>query len=204
MFMFAAPFGLGVGIWVFYAFQPYLLELFDDPNAFYLSGIAAAVFAIAQMIGGASVRWLRRHFTRRTGVIMVQVVLSSVAIVGVGLAELLDVPIGFWLAIALLAVVALGWALSGPVQQAYINEVIPSQQRATVLSFTSLMSSAGGVVSQPLLARVADVYSLGVGYVVAGVIYVIQLPFVFLVRRMGLDADSVVQTETVGSDDDLA
>ena len=59
MFMFGAPFAAGVSIWAFYAFQPYLLELFGDPNATYLAGIAAAVFAVAQMAGGASVKFVR-------------------------------------------------------------------------------------------------------------------------------------------------
>lgn len=204
MFMLAAPFGMGIGIWIFYAFQPYLLELFGDPDAFYLSGIAAALFAIAQMIGGASIKWVRRHFTKRTGIVLLQIVVSSIALFGVGAAELMEIPVGFWLAVALLAVVALGWALSGPVQQAYINEVIPSQQRATVLSFSSLMASAGGVVSQPALARVADVYSLGLGYAVAGVLYLAQFPFMWVVRGMGLDADNVLKPVDVVQDEDLA
>lgn len=195
MLMLAAPFGLGIGIWVFYAFQPYLLELFGDPDAVYLSGIAAALFAVAQMVGGASVNWVRRHLDSRSGILLVQVVVSSFALVGVGLSERLDVPMGFWVTIVLLSLVALGWAVSRPVQQAYINEVIPSQQRATVLSFHSLTSNAGGVVSQPALARVADVYSLGVGYVVAGAVTLIQLPFLWRVRRMGLPADRVSPPE---------
>ena len=66
-----------------------------------------------------------------------------------------------------------------------MNACIPSEQRATVLSFNSLMGSAGGVVAQPALGRVADVYSFGTAYVVAGVLYAIRLPFVVAVRRMG-------------------
>ena len=101
------------------------------------------------------------------------------------------------MAIGLLAIVALGWALSIPVQQALINAVIPSQQRATVLSFTSLMSSAGGVVSQPALGRVADVYSLGVAYIISGLLYLIQFPFVLAARRMRLPADDTATAEVV-------
>lgn len=192
MFMFGAPFAAGVGIWVFYAFQPYLLELFGDPDATYLAGIAAAVFAIAQMIGGASVRLVRRVASTRTGVLITEVVLGSLALVGVGLAEMLEIPVGFWIAIVLLTLTALLWALSGPMQQAYMNDCIPSEQRATVLSFASLMGSAGGVVAQPALGRVADVYSFGTGYLVAGLVYAIRLPFVIGVRRLGLPADTVV------------
>lgn len=201
LFMLSAPFAMGIGVWVFYAFQPYLLELFGDSEAYYLSGIAAAVFAIAQMIGGASVGWVRRHVTTRTGVIIGQIAFSALALVGVGAAQLLEIPLGFWVAIILLAVYAMGWALAGPIQQAFINGCIPSQQRATVLSFQSLMGSAGGVVSQPALGRVADVYSLGLGYAVAGVVTAVQLPFIWAVRRMGLAADTVAPIDVVAETD---
>lgn len=204
MFMFGAPFALGVTIWVFYAFQPYLLELFGDESAIYLSGIAAGVFAVAQIVGGSSIGLVRRFFASRTTVMSVEVVLSALAMVGVGLAAMLQIPIGFWVAIVLLTLVALLWAVSGPMQQAFMNEVIPSQQRATVLSFASLMGSAGGVVVQPALGRVADVYSLGTGYVVAGAIYAVRFPFVLAVRRMGLDADRIVHSDDFTAPSDLA
>jgi len=204
MFLLGAPFAMGVMIWVFYAFQPYLLQLFGDENAIYLSGIAAAIFAVAQMAGGASVNLVRRLVASRTGAIGMEVGIGAIALVGVGLAEQLSIPAGFWVAIFLLTVVSMLSAVSSPLQQAFINEVIPSGQRATVLSFSSLMGSAGGVVSQPALGRVADVWSLGIGYIVAGALYVIRLPFVLAVRRMDLPADRVKKVETIPVLDDLA
>jgi MFS family permease len=196
MFMLAAPFASGVGIWIFYAFQPYLLELFGDPNATYLAGIAAAVFAVAQMIGGSSVKMVRRFVTSRSSLIITSIVVGSLALIGVGLAERLEIPVGFWVAIALLALFSLLTAIAYPVQQAFMNGCIPSEQRATVLSFASLMGSAGGVVAQPALGRVADVFSYGIAYVVAGVVYVLSLPFIIAVRRMGLTADRVTGDES--------
>ncbi len=194
-FMFGAPFAVGAFIWVFYAFQPYLLALFGDQDAFYVAGLAAAAFAVAQMVGGSLVGLVRRFFRRRTTVIATSVGIGAVALVGVGLAELLEIPIGFWVAIVFLAVVTLSWAVSVPVRQAYMSEVIPSEQRATVLSFDSLMGNAGGVVAQPVLGRVADVYSLGIGYIVAGTLYMLRVPFVLAVRRLNLNADQIVPTE---------
>ena len=44
-------------------------------------------------------------------------------------------PIAFWFAATL------------PIRQAYLNGLIPSRQRATILSFDSLMASSGGVPS---------------------------------------------------------
>ena len=195
LLMLAAPFGSGVFIWIFYAFQPYLLELLGDPDAVYVAGIAAAVFAMAQIVGGASVGSMSRRFSTRTAVIAFNVSVASVGLIGVGLATYLQVPWGFWAAIILLALVAMLGAIATPMQQAYLNALIPSGQRATVLSFASLMGSAGGVVAQPVLGRAADVWSLGVGYLVSGAIYVIQLPFVLAARRMRLPADQTAGSE---------
>jgi MFS family permease len=189
LFMFAAPFADGVFIWIFYAFQPYLLELLGDPSAIYVAGIAAAVFAVAQMVGGASAGPVARRFKSRTTVLVVHIAVAGVGLVGVGLADRFPLPIGFWVALVILALIAMLDALARPMRQAYLNSVIPSGQRATVLSFTSLMGSAGGVVAQPALGRVADVWSLGIGYLVSGIIYLVQLPFVLAVRRLGLSAD---------------
>ena len=68
----------------------------------------------------------------------------------------------------LLVVWALVFAAEMPIRQAYLNDMIPSQQRATVLSFDSLMGSSGGVVIQPVLGKAADVYSYGTSFVFGG------------------------------------
>jgi MFS family permease len=86
LFMLAAPFASGIGIWVFYAFQPYLLELFGDPDAVYLSGVAAALFSVAQIIGGSLVGRIRKFFPTRTSLIATEVALGAVALVVTGVA----------------------------------------------------------------------------------------------------------------------
>ncbi len=188
-FMLGAPFSVGVFFWIYYAFQPYVLELFEREDLVFLAGLAAAVFALAQIVGGALVRRVRTLFRRRTSFIAGAVVAGSLGLAGVGLAELLPVPIGFWVAVALFGVVSLSEGMSTPVRQAYMSEVIPSEQRATVLSFDSLLGNSGGLVGQPLLGRVADVYSLGIGYLVSAALYLMRLPFVLGVRRLDLEAD---------------
>ena len=50
--MLAAPFSAGVGIYAFYAMQPYLLELYGDEQAYSVAGLAAAIVAGAQILGG--------------------------------------------------------------------------------------------------------------------------------------------------------
>ena len=54
--MLAAPFTGGVGIYGFYALQPYLLELYGDPGAYQIAGLVAAIVAGAQILGGLAPR----------------------------------------------------------------------------------------------------------------------------------------------------
>ena len=76
-----------------------------------------------------------------------------------------------------------------PIRQAYLNDMIPSQQRATVLSFDSLMGSSGGVVIQPVLGKAADATSYGTSFASAALFQLLAVPFLFRSRREGADAD---------------
>ena len=90
----------------------------------------------------------------------------------------------------LVAVWGIASALDDPVHRAYLNDMIPSKQRATVLSFDSLMGSAGGVVVQPVLGRVADVGGYGTSLIWSGAISAVAVPFVLLSRRERPPADT--------------
>jgi len=183
--MLAAPFTAGVGIFAFYAMQPYLLELYGDETAFGVAGIAAAIVAAAQIGGGLLVPVIRRFFARRTHALLFFGTMSTLAMVLVGLTN------SFYVAIAAIVIWALSFAAAGPMRQAYINELIPSEQRATVLSFDSLMGSTGGVVFQPALGRAADVWSYSTSYVVGAAIQVVAIPFYFASRAETAESDPI-------------
>lgn len=192
--MLAAPFTGGVGFYVFYAMQPYLLELFGDPTAYSIAGLAAAIVAGAQIVGGLSVPIARRFFTRRTNAIFLAVVMESVVLALLAIVGFNQASLGisaFYLAIGLLVLWALVFAISGPIRQAFLNGLIPSEQRATVLSFDSLMGSVGGAVAQPALGRVADVSGYAASYMVSAGINAMALPFVFLARRERAPSDPI-------------
>lgn len=190
--MLAAPFTVGVGFYAFYALQPYLLELFGDPDAYGIAGLAAAIVAGAQMIGGWSVRWVRRLFTRRTDAML------ALAVIGVAALVLLGVMPLFVVAVGLLVLWALASAIEEPLRRAFLNALIPSQQRATVLSFDSLIGSAGGVVIQPALGRVADLNGYAASYVVGGAVQALAIPFIILARRERAHSDPIfVEPDTV-------
>ena len=72
----------------------------------------------------------------------------------------------FWAVIGLTSLWGLLFAAAMPIRQSYLNGLIPSQQRATILSFDSLMDSTGGVWAQPALGRAADVWGYGPSYLI--------------------------------------
>ena len=76
--------------------------------------------------------------------------------------------------------------------------MIPSQQRATILSFDSLFSSAGGIVAQPALGRSADVYGYKTSYLLSAAASALALPFIVLARRAADPADREVAVPAAG------
>ena len=184
--MLAAPFSAGVGIYTFYALQPFLLELWGDPEAYSVAGLAAAIVAGAQIIGGFLAPRIRGLFRKRT----TPLILGT--FVTVAVLALLGTVDSFWVALGLLGAWAMVFAAEMPIQQAYLNDMIPSRQRATVLSFNSLMGNTGGVVIQPVLGRTADAYSYATSFVVGAGFQLLAAPFLLLSRRERSPADEAV------------
>jgi MFS family permease len=173
----------GVGIYVFYALQPYLLELVGDPDAYGIAGLVAAIVAGAQIVGGIAAPWIRRVFHRRTTALLMSTVVATLTL------ALMGVFASFWAVLGFVVVWALLFAAERPIRQTYLNGLIPSRQRATILSFDSLLSSSGGVVAQPALGRAADVWGYGASYVLSAGISAFALPFILLSRRQNERAD---------------
>jgi MFS family permease len=191
--MLEAFFTGGVGFYAFYALQPYLLELYGDPEAYQIAGLVAAIVAGAQILGGLAAPWIRRLFRRRTSALIATTIGSVAALVAIGITDVFVAAIGF------IVVWALLYAAELPIRQAYLNGLIPSEQRATILSFDSLVGSAGGVWSQPLLGRSADVWGYGASFVLSAGISVLAIPFLVLSRRQRAPADLRVASSPTDS-----
>jgi len=173
--------------WGFYAWQPYFLELLGQ-NLPWVAGVIAALISVATIIGNSIVEWLTRYCGKRTTLLLWAAGVQTVAIVGVGLVD------SFWMAVALYLVAMGTLGVWGPVRQAYIHQVTPSAQRATVISFDSLVSSVGSVLGQTGLGRLAQVQDIAAGYVTGGLTTVLVLPVIVLLRRRNETADLIIGT----------
>ncbi|HSW48426.1 MAG TPA: hypothetical protein VLG67_05100, partial [Candidatus Saccharimonadales bacterium] len=76
-----------------------------------------------------------------------------------------------------------------------LNGLIPSEQRATVLSFDSMLGSTGGVVIQPTLGKAADIWGYSTSYLFASIIQAGSLPFIYLAQREKAK-DDIIETKS--------
>ena len=183
--MLAGPFTAGVSVYGFYAAQPYLLQLYGHADAYWIAGLSAGIVAGAQIAGGASASYVARLVRDRILILIGAIVASGAVIAVLGLVA------SFWAALVLLMMWATMFAAMTPVRQAYLNSHIPSEQRATVLSFDNLLGSAGGVVIQPGLGRSADLWGYGPTYVLSAGLQLLALPFLGRARRTGKSVETM-------------
>jgi MFS family permease len=184
--MIAGVFSAGVPIYAFYAMQPYLLELYGRQD-YTIAGLAAALTAAMQIAGAFAVPWARKVFRRRTSALLFGSVASACALLTMGLSS------SFWVVLGVIALWALVFAAAMPIRQAFLNELIPSEQRATVLSSDNLLGSLGGAVAQPALGRVAEVWGYPSSYIAAAGIELLAWPFLILARRERAPSDPIRQ-----------
>ena len=175
----------GFMAWGFHAWQPHFLELLGDPNAVRVAGGIAALVALAGIVGNGVVEWFTRFCGKRTTLLLWAAVIQTVAAIGIGLAG------SFYLAVGLYLVVMAAAGVTMPVRQAYLHQLIPGEQRATVISFDSLIGSVASMGGQAGLGYLSRVRSLADGYVVGGAVTILALPVLVLLRRAGTGADVI-------------
>ena len=178
--------------WGFFAWQPYFLELLGQ-NLPWVAGVIASLIALASIAGNAIVELSSRFCGRRTTLFTISAAVSTAAVIGVGFST------NFYLAVGLYLVSMMMMGLWGPVKQAYIHELIPSEQRATVISFDALISSGASVAGQNALGQLAQIRNLASGYVFGGAITFLVLPIVLLLRKRNDEID-FIKGNKVGQD----
>ena len=173
---------MGFFAWAWYAWQPYFLELLGR-DAVWVAGVVAALLAVSMMIGNGLVGVITRRCGRRTTLFLWAGGVFSLALIGVGAVS------DFVPAVILLSIGGVAIGVQAPPRQAFFHAVVPSEQRATVLSFDALVSGGGGVVGQAGLGVLSDRRGFSAGYLVGGAITLLALPLLAMVRRQADDAD---------------
>jgi MFS transporter len=179
----------GFFFWAWYAWPPYFLDLLGR-DLVWVAGLIASLFSLAMIGGNALVGRLVRPGIQRTTVLIGASILVTVAMVVVGAIHL------FWVAVPAFLLAAVVAGVLMPVRQTYLHGVIPSEQRATLVSFDALMGSVGAVGGQAGLGYLSKVRSIADGFIWGGIATGLAVPLFFLLRARG-DAADVVRGEVL-------
>ena len=170
-------------IYGFYSLQPFLLQLLARNLVWVVASVTAAGSAMGIVGNGFVGRVMKgRDKPRRAGRVLAAVAgLQMLSALGIGMTGVFLAPragglVAFVVVTALWLVFSFGMGVSGPVRQAFINEQIPSAQRATVLSLDSFFTDAGGAAGQPGLGWIAKMWSVPVGWIVGTIALVAAVP----------------------------
>jgi MFS family permease len=174
--------------WAWYAWQPYFLELYGS-YAIWVSGLIAAVFGLAGIAGNALVGRLATPGRRRTSILLVAGAATTSTMVATGLIR------SFWVTVPVFLLGAVAGGVLQPVRQTYLHRSIPSSERATLVSFDSLVGSLGSVGGQTGLGYLSQERSVPAGFVVGGLVTVLTLPIYVRLRALHEPADRITATE---------
>jgi MFS family permease len=174
----------GFFYWAWYAWPPYFLELLER-NAVWVAGVIAALFSLAQIVGNALAGRLARPGRRRTTILLGASGILAATTIATGIIQI------FWLTVAVFLLGAVAAGALQPVRQAYLHQSIPTSERATLVSFDSLVGSLGGISGSTGLGYLSQVRSVPFGFVVGGVATLLALPIFGRLRALNEPADRI-------------
>ena len=179
--MLASLVNMSFMIFGFYSWQRYFLDLLGR-ELVWVSGVVASLLSLAMILGNMLVRRLSSLGLTRPGLLgasaIVQAVLAATCgMLGLGLGHGATPEIWrFWVVVPLYLLYGVALGVMAPVKQGYLNDHIPSAQRATIISLDSLFADLGGVVGQSGWGYLARMTSLPLAWVLAGVTMVFGAP----------------------------
>ncbi|MDQ4095954.1 MAG: MFS transporter [Actinomycetota bacterium] len=172
--------------WAWYAWQPYFLELYGD-DAVWLSGLIASLFALAGIVGNWLVGRVALPGRRRTTLLLAASAASSSLMVATGLIQ------SFWITVPVFLLAGVAAGVLQPVRQTYLHNSIPTSERATLVSFDSLLGSLGSVGGQTGLGYLSQERSVPAGFVVGGLATVLTVPIFGRLRALREPADVITE-----------
>ncbi len=193
-------------IYGFYSTQRYFLDLLDK-ELVWVVGAVSALFGLTSIAGNALVGTVMRSSGGRRNPARVLGLLAVIGAALVGLVGLVGILsptaargiVPFAIAVGFYLLFGIVFGIAGPIRQGYINDHIPSEQRATVLSLDSFFLDVGGVLGQSGLGYLSRAATIPVAWVTSGVILLLGYPLYRQAERA--DAAFVGPSErTMGSE----
>lgn len=161
-------------------FNMYWQLIFKDTYNFSVSSLGWIFVGIAvfSLIGSQVSVWFGSMFKKEKNAI---VLTQAITAAGMILASLV---VGWFSVLAAFLIHEIGRGAIFPLKQAYLNRRIPSEKRATVLSFDSMVNRVGAFSGLLLMGLIANSYSITTAWFFAGLILAVNIP-IFLKLKNG-------------------
>jgi MFS family permease len=89
----------------------------------------------------------------------------------------------FVLSVSSFIIFAFFMGVSLPIKQSYLHSLVPSDKRATIISFDSLVGSGASVFGQLGLGYLSTVVSIPFAYLIGGIVLMTRLPVVHQLKK---------------------
>jgi MFS family permease len=165
-----------------FAFQP--LNMFWSPrmnelagNKIWLMGWVWAAISLSMMLGSLLIKQLLKREKSYTWILILTSLILAIPILLVSTSSVFGVVVmGFLM-------YELGRGMLTPTHKAYLNRHIPGEQRATVLSFDSMMARVGAALGLVILGWTAKNYSIQVSWLISGLLLFLLIPIYLKARK---------------------
>jgi MFS family permease len=163
-------------IYGFYSWQPYFLAQLGR-ELLWVSGLVAALVGAATIAGNLLVAPLSRRLPSRTPLLVGAIAVQCATAVACGFLQ------SFYALVASYLVHSMALGLLMPLKQSYLNDHIPSEQRATLISLDSFFGSGGGALGQTAWGYLSRARSIAAAWVAGGAVLALGIPLYLAARR---------------------
>jgi MFS family permease len=167
---------LATGFAVMPVYQLWQPRMKDLSGGIWVMGWIWVFLNLSGVIGSAVIPRLLRRFSR-------QHVLAAAAFWRAASVAVAALAVGFFPAVTGLLLQEMGFGLSDPLLQAWMNEQVDDEQRATVLSIRSMAFTFGGSAGLVVLGLVALGFGIPVAWLCSAAVIGLTLPGYLLLGR---------------------
>ncbi|VVB73950.1 Multidrug resistance protein MdtH [uncultured archaeon] len=138
------------------------------------------MFAAISLFSMAGMYFAKRTLAKlkdRKNVLIFDVILISAMIV---ISTLIGMP---YLVVFFFLLHEIGRGMWNPIDSALMNDYVPSKQRATIISFDSMISHAGSAVGLFASGIIASMYGIPISWIAGAIVLLVAIPFLMRIKE---------------------
>lgn len=148
--------------------SPRMNELAGDKV--WVLGWIWVLISLAMIFGNYMIKVFLKQQKSYYWILIINVIVLAIPIILAAISSFFAVVLSSFL------VYEIGRGMRTPIHKSFLNKHIPSEQRATVLSFDSMMGKLGAAIGLVVLGLVARKYSIQASWLISGISLLLLIP----------------------------